>query len=109
MPAFAGLGHGVEIPKTGMNKLPEKIQQAMMTIPNFTRLKDHVEITITPDGLRIELLETEAGIFFEQGKPVPSSNGAKLPRSLAQQLGELPNLIEGHSDAKPTGGEGSYT
>src|SRR6202043_2083111 len=96
--AAAGLGHGIEIPKTDMNKLREKIQQAMMKIPNFSRLKDHVEITITSDGLRIELLESEAGVFFEQGKPVPSAGGAELLKNLAHELGEMPNelLIEGH-------------
>jgi chemotaxis protein MotB len=109
--AAAGLGHGVEIPKTDMKKLREKIQQALMKTPNFTRLKDHVEITITADGLRIELLESEAGVFFEQGKAVPSEGGAELLKNLAEQLGELPNdiLIEGHTDAKPFAGDGSYS
>ena len=37
-------------------------------VPNFRDLKDHVEITVTSDGLRIELLETEAGMFFESGQ-----------------------------------------
>jgi chemotaxis protein MotB len=109
--AAAGLGHGIEIPKTDMKKLREKIQQALMKTPNFTRLKDHVEITITADGLRIELLESEAGVFFEQGKAVPSEGGASLLKNLAEQLGELPNdiLIEGHTDAKPFAGGASYT
>jgi chemotaxis protein MotB len=108
--AAAGAGHAIEIPKTDMRKLREKIQQAMMKVPNFSNLKDHVEITITADGLRIELLESEAGVFFEQGKPVPSANGAELLRTLAHELGELPNdlLIEGHSDSKPFAGDGSY-
>src|SRR5580693_6356385 len=66
--AAAGAGHSIEVPKTDMNKLREKLQQAMLKVPNFQNMKDHVEITVTADGLRIELLETEAGIFFEQGK-----------------------------------------
>src|SRR5580698_9636031 len=109
--AAAGLGHGIDIPKTDMKKLREKIQQALMKTPDFTRLKDHVEITITSDGLRIELLESEAGVFFEKGKPAPSAGGSELLRTLAQQLGELPNdiLIEGHTDSKPFAGDGSYT
>lgn len=109
--AAAGLGHGIEVPKTDMKKLRERIQQALMKTPNFARLKDHVEITLTSDGLRIELLETEAGIFFEQGKPSPSESGAELLKTLAVQLGELPNsvLIEGHTDSKPYGGGASYT
>jgi chemotaxis protein MotB len=109
--AAAGLGHGIEIPKTDMKKLREKIQQALMKTPNFTRLKDHVEITVTTDGLRIELLESDAGVFFEQGKAVPSEGGAELLKNLAEQLGELPNdiLIEGHTDSKPFAGDGSYS
>jgi chemotaxis protein MotB len=109
--AAAGLGNALEIPKDDMKSLQEKIQQALMTVPNFRNLKDHVEITITSDGLRIELLETEAGIFFESGRPVPSAGGSELLIRLAEELGKLSNgiLIEGHTDAKPFGGDGSYS
>ena len=109
--AAAGLGNAIEVPKQDMDKLREKIQQALMTVPNFRSLKDHVEITITADGLRIELLETEAGMFFESGKPVPTENGAELLTRLAEELGKLPNdlLIEGHTDAKPFSGDRSYS
>jgi chemotaxis protein MotB len=109
--AAAGVGNAIEIPKDDMDKLREKIQQALLTVPNFRNLKDHVEITITADGLRIELLETEAGIFFESGRPVPSENGAALLTRLAGELGKLPNniLIEGHTDAKPFSKDGSYS
>lgn len=109
--AAAGLGHSIEIPQTDMHKLREKIQQALMKVPNFSNLKDHVEITITADGLRIELLESDAGVFFENGKPLPSASGSALLQSLAHELGELPNdlLIEGHTDSKPYGADGAYS
>jgi chemotaxis protein MotB len=109
--AAAGVGHSIEIPKTDMHKLREKLQQALMKVPNFSNLKDHVEITITSDGLRIELLESEAGVFFEQGEPVPSAAGAELLQTLAHELGELPNdvLIEGHTDSRPYGSDASYS
>ncbi len=109
--AAAGLGHAIEIPKDDMNKLRDKIQQALMQLPNFSSLKDHVEITITSDGLRIELLETEAGMFFESGKPNPTESGAELLTRMAEELGKLPNsvLIEGHTDSKPFGNGGAYT
>jgi chemotaxis protein MotB len=86
-----------------MDKLRDKTQQALASVPNFHDIKDHVEITITADGLRIELLETEAGMFFESGRPQPTETGAGLLTRLAQELGKLPNhlLIEGHTDAKP--------
>ena len=109
--AAAGVGHAIEIPKEDMSRLREKIQQALMTVPNFRSLKDHVEITITSDGLRIELLETEAGMFFESGRSAPTETGSELLARLAEELGKMPNhlLIEGHTDSKPYGGDGSYS
>jgi chemotaxis protein MotB len=90
-----------------MKKLREKIQQALMKVPNFKTLKDHVEITVTADGLRIELSETDAGVFFTSGKAAPNAEGSELLVSLAQELSGLPNkiLIEGHTDSKPYPGE----
>jgi chemotaxis protein MotB len=109
--AAAGIGHAIEVPKDDMDKLRDKIQQALATVPNFRDIKDHVEITITADGLRIELLETEAGMFFESGRPQPTPRGAELLGRLAQELGKLPNnlLIEGHTDAKPFVSSESYS
>jgi chemotaxis protein MotB len=94
-----------------MARLQQKIQEALAQTPNFKNLKDHVEITITADGLRIELLETEAGMFFESGKPVPTETGAALLARLAEELGKMPNtmLIEGHTDSKPFASDKGYT
>ena len=90
-----------------MSKLREKIQQALMKVPNFQNLKDHIEITVTSDGLRIELSENEAGMFFPSGKAAPTAEGTELLSNLAEQLGALPNkvLIEGHTDSKPYSGD----
>jgi chemotaxis protein MotB len=109
--AAAGLGNAIQLPKEDMAKLGEKIRAALMSTPDFRNLKDHVEITVTSDGLRIELLETEAGMFFESGRPVPTSRGAELLTRLAEELGKLPNslLIEGHTDSKPFSGDGTYS
>ena len=109
--SVAGLGNAIEVPKDDMSKLREKLQQALKAMPNFHNLKDHVEITITADGLRIELLENEAGIFFESGKPVPTESGSQLLSTLAVELGKLPNsmLIEGHTDSKPFSSDNGYS
>ena len=105
------MGNAIQVPKEDMARLAEKIQEALKQIPNFRALKDHVEITMTSDGLRIELLETEAGMFFESGRPVPTDSGAELLTKLASELGKMPNqiLIEGHTDAKPFSSTGGYT
>jgi chemotaxis protein MotB len=108
----AGAGHAITLPKDDMAKLREKMEQALKSMPNFKDMKEHVEMTITVDGLRIELLETEAGMFFESGRPLPSASGAELLTRLAEELGKLPNhlLLEGHTDAKPfTTKDGYYS
>jgi chemotaxis protein MotB len=109
--AAAGLGNSIELPKDDMAHLRQKIQEALAQTPNFKNLKDHVEITITADGLRIELLETEAGMFFESGKAVPTESGADLLARLAGELGKMPNsmLIEGHTDSRPFASDNGYT
>ena len=109
--AAAGTGHAIEIPKDDMGKLAEKLRQALLTIPKFQQIKDHVEITVTSDGLRVELLETDAGMFFESGRAQPTDAGCELLTRLAGELGKLPNhlLIEGHTDARPFSRDGSYS
>jgi chemotaxis protein MotB len=109
--AAAGTGNALQLQKEDMDNLREKIQQALATMPNFDTIKDHVEMSVTPDGLRIELLETEAGMFFESGRPVPTDGGSDLLTKLAEELGKLPNhvLIEGHTDSKPYAGTGGYS
>ena len=60
-------------------------------------------MTVTGEGLRIELLENEKGVFFESGKSQPTPLGENLLRELSSQLGKLKNpiVIEGHTDSKP--------
>jgi chemotaxis protein MotB len=106
--AAAGSGNAIEVPKEDMEKLAEKIRQALLSIPKFRNFKENVEITVTSDGLRIELLETDAGMFFESGRAQPTETGSELLGRLSEELAKLPNnfLIEGHTDAKPFSRDG---
>jgi chemotaxis protein MotB len=106
----AGVAPIVATTKDDMPKLKEELEKAIRAIPNFDKLRNQIEITITPEGLRIELLETESGTFFELGRPEPNSNGKELLSLLAQELGKLPNhlSIEGHTDSKPFTGRREY-
>ncbi|MBZ5590893.1 MAG: OmpA family protein [Acidobacteriia bacterium] len=108
---MAGTGESVSVTKDDMGKLKDKLEQAMKTMPQFQQMKDNVELTITNEGLRVELLETEKGMFFESGNAHPTDRGEELLVRLAAELGNLPNtlLIEGHTDAKPYSGDGTYS
>jgi len=98
-----GSGENFTLTKDDMPKLKEELQKAVRQVANFDKLKNQIEMTITSEGLRIELLESSSGTFFETGKPGLNDDGRDLLRALAEQLGKLPNhiSIEGHTDAKP--------
>jgi chemotaxis protein MotB len=108
---MGGVGESLTITKDDMNQLKQKLEQAMKTIPKFDQMKNNVELTITSEGLRVELIETEKGMFFESGNAHPSDRGEELLARLAAEINRLPNtvLIEGHTDAKPYPGAASYT
>jgi chemotaxis protein MotB len=107
----AGAGESLSVNKDDMGNLKEKLEQALKQSPNFEKLKDNIQMSVTGDGLRIELLESESGMFFQSGSPAPSSTGKELIVKLAEELGQLPNdlLIEGHTDARPFGARADYT
>jgi len=106
-----GTGESLVVTKDNINGLKEKLQKAIEKMANFDKLKNQVEISITPEGLRIELLEAATGTFFDLGSAQPNENGRDLLVRLATQLGQVPNKIsiEGHTDSKPYAGTGSYT
>ena len=106
----AGSGVGVE-GKQDMARLSDKLQQAIKEMPEFQKIKAYVEVTLTQEGLLIELLESEKGMFFQSGNALPTEQGQELLAKLAVEMGKLPNsvLIEGHTDSKPFAGGGAYT
>jgi chemotaxis protein MotB len=101
----AGIGETLTLDRKTLEQLKEKLERMMHTMPNFERIKDQVHMTITAEGLRIDLMETQRGMFFENADPKPTGAGADLLRFLAQELSHLPNkiAIEGHTDANPFG------
>jgi len=106
-----GSGENFTLTKDNMPKLKEELQKAVQQVTNFDKLKNQIEMTITSEGLRIELLESSSGTFFESGKPGLNDDGRELLVALAEQLGKLPNhiSIEGHTDAKPYTAKRDYS
>jgi chemotaxis protein MotB len=101
----AGIGETLTLNKNELQRLKEKLEQAMRQIPAFQTLAKQIRMTITAEGLRIDLLETQRGLFFETGNPKPTEAGSELLNLLAAELLKLPNkvAIEGHTDSTPYG------
>jgi chemotaxis protein MotB len=107
----SGSEQPVVVSKEDMSALKNELEKSIRQMPDFEKLKNQVEMTVTPEGLRIELMETASGAFFDSGNSRPNQNGKELLPMLAQQLGKLPNRIsvEGHTDSKPYVGKGEYS
>src|ERR1700756_2757077 len=65
-----GAGEAFSLSKQDMPRLKEELQKAIRHIDNFDKLQKQIEMTVTAEGLRIELLESETGTFFETGRAI---------------------------------------
>jgi chemotaxis protein MotB len=106
-----GSGESISIDRQNVEKLKEEIEKAILKQADLTKLSKQIDITVTGEGLKIDLIEDKGGTFFESGSPKLSENGVTLLNLLSAQLKVLPNrlLIEGHTDAQPYSGKTGYT
>jgi chemotaxis protein MotB len=97
----AGAGEG--LPLHAEADIRKQIEAALRRLPDFPVIRDHIRFSVTGEGLRIDLMETEQGLFFVTGSPEPTEEGEQLLKVLAGEIGTMPNslVIEGHTDARP--------
>jgi chemotaxis protein MotB len=94
-----------------LQRLAERLRDRLGKLPQFDSLRQFVEITITDEGLRVELLEDSTGTFFESGSALPNPRGRTLLQLIGQELAGEPNrvAIEGHTDARPFARTSGYS
>jgi chemotaxis protein MotB len=109
---MTGTGETVsQVSTKDLEKLKEKLEKEIKARKELEKLSKQIEITITPEGLRIELIEGKDGTFYQSGSAKLSASGQELLSLLASELKTLPNslLIEGHTDATPYSNDNSYS
>jgi chemotaxis protein MotB len=109
----AAAGEGLAVDRGNVGDVEKQIQAALHRMPEFSKIRNNVQLSMTGEGLRIDLLETEQGLFFVTGSASPTPAGERLLESLAVEIRKMPNavVIEGHTDARPfrhTGAAGVY-
>ena len=92
-------------------RLAENVKEKLGKVPLLDSLKNHVEITMTEQGLRIELLEDSTAQFFQTGSANLSKRGRDLLALIGKELEADSNQvqIEGHTDARPYAAKNGYT
>lgn len=107
-------GTGADATVNDAAKLEEaaaRIRQALGSVPELKTVKDQIEIKMTTEGLRIELLESPAGGFFDSGSAQMNSAGEQVLAAIGRELAKEPNgiVFEGHTDSRPYSSLEGYT
>jgi chemotaxis protein MotB len=99
--AAGGAGDAGAPKKEDLTQLKESLLKTLHNMAGFDKVKDQVEILVTPEGLRVELMENASGTFFEVGSAQPKETLQSILKILSAEVGKLPNpvSIEGHTDA----------
>jgi chemotaxis protein MotB len=94
-----------------LQETAERIRRLTGEGGSFAELKDQIEIEVTPEGLRIELMERDGVPFFRVGSSVLVHPLKPLLEQLQHILVGLPNSItvEGHTDGRQYSEQKNYS
>jgi len=93
-----------------MESVKKEIDMMLAKLKLKSSLARQVEVRVTEEGLRIELVDkTDVG-FFLVGSAILRPQAVDLVAQVAREVAKLPNeaIIEGHTDARQYAGKG-YT
>jgi len=89
-----------------------KIAKRLNELSSFERYKNQIEIDLTPEGLRIQLLEKSGdSSFFAKGSAIMRMDGEDILKEISKEIGVLDYhvVIEGHTDAQQFPSGAAYT
>lgn len=86
-----------------LEELKEKIQIMIDSNPNLTEFKDQIKLETTPEGLRIQIVDSQNRPTFKLASAETEPHTQLILQKLAPIINELPNkiTINGHTDARP--------
>ncbi|HEY8708275.1 MAG TPA: flagellar motor protein MotB [Burkholderiaceae bacterium] len=95
-----------------LESLKQKVEAALASNPKLAPLKSQIRLDMTPDGLRIQIVDEQNRPMFDSGSAVVKPYMRDLLREIGSVLADVPNrlTLEGHTDAHPfVGGELGYS
>ena len=91
-----------------LEKTAKKVKAELAATKGLDGIDKDVKVTVTPEGLMIELIETRGAVFFESGSATVRPVAREIIGRLAPILAKTgkPLVIQGHTDAAPFAGPG---
>ena len=93
-----------------LKQAAEHVRRKLAEMPNLTELRDQIELKITSEGLRIELVEQPGSSFFDSGSAALLGESEGILTVIAKELSQLQNevVVEGHTDSRGYSTGGAY-
>ena len=87
-------------------KAEESIKKAFEADPNLNEMRDNIIVEQSPEGLKIEVADSDKFSMFEPGSEDISQYGRKILEKIATVVKRMPNYISitGHTDIEAFGG-----
>ena len=100
-----------ELDKKRMEALMQDLKEAINKSQALEPFKDQLLLDITPEGLRIQIVDAQNRPMFDIGSSKLKGYTAQILRELTPYLNSVPNRVSltGHTDTTPYAGIGGYT
>jgi chemotaxis protein MotB len=97
--------------RANLEAAEKRLKEEIHKQAHLAKLEQKIAIEITEEGLRIQLMETTHGVFFDVGSARIKPATQEVLGLVAAQISRLPNdvVIEGHTDSRPYVGQPSYS
>ena len=95
-----------------MRELQARLEQAIAANPALAGLRNQLRFAITPDGLRVQIVDDKGRPMFDAGSARVKDYMRELLRSIGQLIEGADSgvVLSGHTDASPySGGERGYS
>ena len=86
-----------------LEDLKRKVEERLASSEKLTAISKQILLEMTPDGLRIQIIDEDKRPMFASGSASVEPNMRELLRAIGNVLAEVPNrlTLEGHTDALP--------
>ncbi|MFL1462999.1 flagellar motor protein MotB [Roseococcus sp. DSY-14] len=89
--------------EAALQRTAEQLRESLRGDPALADVARQLMVEVTPEGLRIQLLESDGAPMFATGNAAPSERARAAIRAVAQAALRLPNPVSvtGHTDSTP--------
>ena len=93
---------GVSEVRRNLQNVGSQIREMLGKMPEFKTMLQHLNIQMTDEGLRIELIESADSSFFDTGSAALKGESEKMLATIAGELSSVKNpvVLEGHTDSR---------